>query len=237
MKYLRFNIRLYFLLTGAFIIMTVIGTLSHELGHYTVARLLGYEASINYQSCRHWNPQTDDYLMDTYVQHKKEIKSGKDFPGREKYLTLSDVRRRDDLLILIGGPMQTILTGLTGLLLLLVFKRRVRDKDGITFLGWVFIFLTLFWLRQLSNFVVGVAIFFIRGTSPFRGDEVRIAHYLNINFWSIQSITAVAAIMVLLYVLSMIPRNQVFTFLLAGLTGGVAGYYIWLIKLGHVIMP
>lgn len=42
--------RLFFYLIAGFIIFTVIGTLTHELGHYIVAKYLGYEARINYAS-------------------------------------------------------------------------------------------------------------------------------------------------------------------------------------------
>ena len=41
----------------AFIAATIIGTITHELGHYLVAKSFGYPASINYAST-HWEPSS-----------------------------------------------------------------------------------------------------------------------------------------------------------------------------------
>lgn len=47
---MTYNLRLFIFLVIGFISATVIGTLSHEFGHYAVAEYLGYDASINYGS-------------------------------------------------------------------------------------------------------------------------------------------------------------------------------------------
>lgn len=43
-----FDRKLFTVLAVVFILMTVIGTLSHEYGHYLAAKLMGYDARINY---------------------------------------------------------------------------------------------------------------------------------------------------------------------------------------------
>jgi hypothetical protein len=46
----RFNTRLFVFLTLGFIVFTVIGTVSHECGHYVAAKLMGFDAQMNYMS-------------------------------------------------------------------------------------------------------------------------------------------------------------------------------------------
>jgi len=45
---MRFHKKLLFFLVTAFIVFTAIGTMAHELGHYFVAKVLGYRATIGY---------------------------------------------------------------------------------------------------------------------------------------------------------------------------------------------
>lgn len=47
---MRFDTRLFIYLSSAFAIFVVIGTLSHEFGHYLVAESFGYNASISFGS-------------------------------------------------------------------------------------------------------------------------------------------------------------------------------------------
>ncbi|ESU20486.1 hypothetical protein FEDK69T_30110 [Flavobacterium enshiense DK69] len=49
------NIKLLIYLAFGFIASTIIGTLSHEFGHYLIAETLGYDASINYASTSYSN--------------------------------------------------------------------------------------------------------------------------------------------------------------------------------------
>lgn len=52
---MKFDTRLFFYLTAGFIIATAFGTFTHELGHYSIAKYLGYDAYINYKST-HFSP-------------------------------------------------------------------------------------------------------------------------------------------------------------------------------------
>ena len=45
-----FDKGLFIKLFFAFIIVTIIGTLTHQLGHYLMAKYFGYSAKINYAS-------------------------------------------------------------------------------------------------------------------------------------------------------------------------------------------
>jgi hypothetical protein len=237
MEYLKFDIKLFIFLAITFIGMTVVGTLTHELGHYSVSKLLGYEANISYQSSGHWNNELDEYLNSTYEKYANEIKNRLDFPEKEKYFEAMKKYRTDNFLITLGGPLQTIMIGTFGLIFLLVYRDKFITKDKVYITGWVSIFLALFWLRQVANMFVGLLIYVMKGQSSVSSDEERLAHHLGIHFESIQIITGIIGILVLLVVLRLLPKSIVVTFLISGLVGGIAGYYLWLVRFGQYIMP
>lgn len=53
--------------------MTVIGTITHEMGHYSVARILGYKAQINYASCIYWDEEDEAYFREVGKKYPNEI--------------------------------------------------------------------------------------------------------------------------------------------------------------------
>jgi len=217
--------------------MTVVGTLTHELGHYSVSKLLGYEASINYQSSSHWDNNLNEYLRNTYENYSYELKNKLDFPGKSKYLKTAQKYHADNFWITLGGPLQTILTGTIGFFLLLVYRKKHITSDKVSLIGWTLIFISLFWLRQVANLFVAVISFFRNGQTYISGDEMILARHLDINIWSIQIITGLIGLGILILVLRLLPKTKVLTFLLSGLSGGILGYYLWIIKFGQYIMP
>lgn len=237
MKYLKFDFRLSISLTLTFILMTVVGTLTHEFGHYSVSKTLGYEASINYQSSSHWNDDLNEYLKDTYKKYSNEIKSDTDFLGKEKYQKAVQKYRSDNFWIILGGPLETILTGSIGFILLLLFRKRFITSDQVHFIGWTLVFLSLFWLRQVANLFMTVMSLLLKGQPSQRGDEMRLANHLDINIWTIQIATGLLGLGILSKVLRFLPKTVIVTFLISGLIGGILGYYLWLIKFGQYIMP
>ncbi|MCC5945354.1 MAG: hypothetical protein JJT94_10485 [Bernardetiaceae bacterium] len=238
MSYLNFDIKIFFGLLISFILMTVIGTLTHELGHYAVAKVLGYEATINYQSMSYKDSVGDAYWMGMYEKYSYEIQNGLDFPDKAEFEKVIEKYQRNSFWITMGGPLQTMLTGTIGLLLLLFYRKNIINKERVTLIGWVFIFMTLFWLRQAANLFMAIWSFILNGENmSYSGDEMEMTYYLEWNVWSIQLATGIIALGVLLLVLKMLPKKIVLTFLVAGLVGGIAGYYLWLIKFGPIIMP
>lgn len=237
MNYLKFDVKLFVCLTLCFIIMTVIGTITHEMGHYSVARILGYKAQFNYASCIYWDEEDEAYFREVGKKYPDEISNDQYFPGKEKFMNLLNKYKKDGLLITLGGPVQTTLTGTIGLLLLLFFRKRINKTGQLTIAVWTFIFLSLFWLRQLANLFMLTLNYFLKGGIGEKGDEVRIARYFGLNILTIQVATGLIAALVLLYIIRLIPKAQLLTFLSSGLIGGVAGYYLWIIKFGSVIMP
>jgi hypothetical protein len=217
--------------------MTVIGTLTHELGHYSVSKYLGYEASINYQSSAHWDNDLNEYFKYVFEKHSNEIKNNLDFPEKEKYTKTIEKYQSDNFWIILGGPLQTILTGSFGFILLLVYRHKFIKSDTIPVIGWTLIFLSLFWLRQVANLFMAILTYISNGQPSHRGDEIRLALHLDLNIWSIQVATGIFGLTVLFIILRLLPKPMVLTFLISGIFGGTLGYYLWLIKFGQYIMP
>jgi hypothetical protein len=193
----------------SFFAATIIGTLSHELGHYIVAKYQGFDARINYGSTILSSPNPNNPIIPS-----------------------------SPIAITLGGPLQTILTGTIGLLLLFIYRKSFRPTDKLSYGQWLIIFLSLFWLRQTANFCTWLGGYFITGTFSSRGDEIRITIFFDLPTWTIISVTAIIGAFILAIItFKFIPSRQRTTFLTAGLLGGISGYYFWLIQFGKYIMP
>jgi hypothetical protein len=205
----NFDKRLFVKLFFAFIAFTIIGTLSHEFGHFLAAKYYGFHARINY-AYSYW----------------------------ETYDPNEIVSDRTVFFITLAGPLQTMLTGTIGLLLLFVFRNSFRQTERLSFKLWTVLFISLFWLRQLANFAVWFGSCVFTGQFSQKGDEIKLAHFLRLPGWSIITVTAIISVFVLtLIFFKFIPIKQRLTFILSGLSGGIAGYYLWLVLLGKYIMP
>jgi hypothetical protein len=90
---MNINPRLFLFLFLSFILAAIVGTLSHELGHYAVAEWLGCDAVIHFGSMG-------------------IIDSGSVPEGRTSH----------GLWITFGGPLQTVLTGSIGLMFFFVLN-------------------------------------------------------------------------------------------------------------------
>jgi len=229
-----FDKKNFVLLLIGFIVSTIVGTLSHEFGHYTVAKILGYEAKINYGSVKWMDEQDLIFIRSSWKNYHTEIKANKEFPGKSK---LDDINS-DGFWITLGGPLQTIITGTFGLIFLIIFKNKFIKVDNLSKVGWLLVFLTLFWLRQTANLFVGLGSSIITGKSSTRSDEARLDLHLNFPLLTIEILTGFIGMLILIYVtFKIIPNKQRLTFLLAGIFGGISGYILWLKTLGPVIMP
>ncbi len=230
--------RLFTVIAFAFILFTVIGTLTHELGHLAVAQLNGYKGgTIHYGSSNPGTSRDYEIIDSLYSVYETEIKSRTDFPQQELYNATLKRIISTQFWITLGGPLQTMLTGTIGFILLLISVSTTK-RDSVSFKQWGFIFLSLFWLRQTTNLVVGMAIHLLNGHASERGDEIRLARHLNWPAYSIEATTGVIGFGILVYIVSkIIPLQQRFTFVSAGMFGGIAGYLIWLQWFGKVIMP
>jgi len=201
------------ILTVAFILFTVVGTLSHEYGHIIVAKKLGYNTTLHYGSM--------DY---TSKLHTNEIK--------EETLIF------DSLLITMGGPLQTILTGSFGLILLL-YNRKKMSMHGLKITDWFAVFLALFWLREVFNILTAIIGEIIKPNgSYFGGDEKYISEVLNLPIGTTSITLGIVGVLIATFVVfKIVPNKLRLTFMLSGFLGGISGYYLWMKIIGPIVLP
>ena len=203
-----FDRKLFIYLSLVFIIMTVIGTVSHEYGHYISAKILGFNSRINYGM--------------TMLENN---------PNKS-------MSRKEAFLFTLGGPIQTILTGTLGIILLYVYRKTFYQIEKLFIFQWTIIFMSLFWLRQVCNLFTWILFYFINGKFGVRGDEIKLAKYLELPNWSILLLTALIGGLVLsIVILKFIPKKVRLTFIVSGLFGGISGYILWLRIFGKIVMP
>lgn len=228
--------RLFIYLVLGFIAATVIGTVTHECGHIAVAKMLGYKTELHYASMSaDYNEKTEE--IDRYYESNKEIlMTKKDSPERQKLESLIVAYQKDGTMVRWGGPIQTMLTGTIGFLLLWFNRKNIDNK--LTLLQWIFVLLTFFWSRQIFNMLTGTALYFKRGKWVITGDEAILSYHYNLPTETINAVTAIIATVILLVtVFKLIPKQQRLTFITAGIIGSTIGALFWLKYFGPVILP
>ena len=233
----RANKKLFIFLTLAFILATIVGTLSHELGHYTASKFLGYPASISYKSTRPDFSSDYDQITEIRKKYSNEIKEGMDYPDKKLYSALNKKLSNASYLITLAGLVQTILTGTLGLLLLLLFRNRIFKNERVSFAGWCWIFMTLFWLREPANLCMALAYQLFNVPHSLNGDEFMLSTFLDLPLWSIAGILAFIGVLVLIWVLYKLPKPFRYTFIMAAIVGGSTGAVLWFMVLGKLLLP
>ena len=234
----KFDINLFIFLAVAFILSTIVGTISHEYGHYAVAKSLGYSATVSYGYTNWDDNKTKPFIDSISSKYSKELEANLDFPRKKEFDLIQDKQIKDSFWITLGGPIQTMLTGTIGLLLLLTQRRKILETKSIKLYQWLCIFLSLFWLRQFANLVTWTFSYFINGKFSLTGDEVSLALSLRFPKETLVVSTAIIGLAVSLFVIfKIIPIDKRITFISAGLFGGILGYLFWLVWVGPIIMP
>ena len=234
---ITFNIKSFIILTFAFIVFTAIGTVTHEYGHILVAKYLGYETTLHYGSMN-YNSELNEKIYDIYNQNKTAIQNDQYFDKKNEYEIGIEELQSNGLLIIIGGPLQTTLTGLIGLIILFMRRNHII-KLGLKMIDWLAVFLSLFWLREVFNLVmsIGLNIISARG-SFFSGDERYISYGLNLWEGTAPIILGFAGLLISLFVIfNIIPNRHRLTFIISGLVGGIVGFILWMNILGPRILP
>lgn len=235
---MKSKLSLLLILSITFIVFTVVGTLSHEYGHIVVAKYLGYETRLHYGSMNYDHSQEEIKFEEIYKKNKSSIQNKEDFPEKATYQRLVKKLYYDNLFITTGGPVQTILTGTIGFILLL-FRRKKILENGMKILDWLYVFLSLFWLREVCNLTMSVASALLNGKKNyFGGDEKNIALMLEIPKGSIAIPLAIIGLCIALFVIfKIIPKEKRLIFISSGFLGGIAGFILWLRILGPIVMP
>lgn len=212
--------------------VVIFGTLSHEFGHYIMARLLGYEASFNYAHTIYVDKDNVEFVKNSFNNYNQFIEKELPFPNSEKYYKLKSKYLNDAFLITSSGVLFTVLTGIFGLTLA-IFGDKINNSN-ITFTGMLF---CLFILRQPVNFLFGLYNFYILN-KPNNSDEIRLANSLKIHFLTFEILTSIIAL--ILYIkllnLNLFRHNKTFMTIHI-LIGGTLGFYLWLYVLGPFLLP
>jgi len=202
-------------------LFTAIGTVSHEYGHIAVAKYFGYETSLHYGSMsyypkgylqdenleaykkltkEHWNSEYESWPDDVKEQAEEyqnilEKKYWSKKSNKSHYVT-------------IGGPLQTILTGMVGL------------------------------IREVFNLVYSLGTEIISPDGKwFGGDEYSISKELNLWSGTVSIILGAIGLLISLYIVfRIVPENLRLTFILSGLIGGISGFIFWMNIIGPIIL-
>lgn len=236
---LIFHKRLFILLSLSFIVATVVGTLSHETGHYFAAKYYGFKKPRIHYNYTLW--QCHNALQNKFIaiqqRNANAIKNKRPFPEDARYNAMQKEIFRQQVNIGLAGPIETMLTGTIGLFLLLAFRKKYQQSDTLKAWQWLLVFITLFWLRELFNLVVAFVYWFIYHRWLY-GDESHISTAWHLPPYAGYALTGSIALIVLaIVVFKFVPVKQRLTFLLAGLAGGIMGAILWLVLLGPVVMP
>lgn len=202
---MQVDLKQLLLLGLSFIAFTIIGTLLHELGHITVAKIYGIDTQLHFGSME-WDDE--------------------------------ESTNRQAFWISAGGPIQTMLFGTIGYLIILGRKQKIR-KSGLGFFEWVLLFLGLFWLRQIFNLLQGILSFAMgKDNLLFGGDERYLSESLQIPTGSISILTALFGLWICCHlVFGIVPKSLRGTFILSGLLGGTIGFVFWMYLLGPIVLP
>ena len=224
----------------AFSIFVVIGTLTHELGHYTAGKLLGYNCTLHFASCNYTHPSSSDLTI-AYRKLWDQYGGDKSCIPQSEIIKLSERRStmyKNRIWFTIGGPLQTMLTGTLGLLLLW-WRKKKRQIDGWRLVDWLFVYLALFWSREPFNLAFSLSKRIMTGSgSFFSGDEKIISNHYHLyeGFFSIV-LGVLGAIICSYVVFKIIPSDKRLHFFLGGLIGGLLGYWLWMCLVGPVVLP
>ena len=226
------------LFSSLFILFTIIGAISHEYGHIIVARFLGYKTELHYGSMNYHRNFKRNEVNGIINRNKHQILNDQHFSEEQKLKKLIKKNRRDSLLISIGGPLQTNITGTFCFLILLYRKEKIKI-NGLKFFDWICVFLSLFWLRQVSNLVLYfIKVLILKRQKHFSGDEYHIALMLKIPSETISIITGILGLLVSLVVIfKIIDHKNRLTFIISGFLGGIVGFIFWMILVGPIILP
>jgi hypothetical protein len=215
--------------------MTPIGTITHELGHVITARLLGYSTVLKYSSMN-WTNDFKKDIIKRYNIYQYEIENNLPFDKSEKYRIDIKKLNDDDLLILLGGVIQTISFGLIAFFILI--NRKKRKIISYKLFDWTLIFITLFLLRETFNLLSGVLKGLSNNNRFFYGDEARIAEILNLHRGIFLLPLGILSTLIMAYVFfKIIPLEKRTAFIISGIIGIPIGYFVWMYVFGPYLLP
>lgn len=194
-------------LTIGFILFTIIGTVSHEFGHIIVAKSLGYDTTLHYGSMTYDDSHFKKRIVKIYTENKTEIATGTSFQNKAEYEKGVEKLTNDILLVRIGGPLQTIITGVIGLLIIYLRRKKIKEF-GLKLMDWLALFLSLFWLREVFNLIMSITSEFINPNgSYFGGDEKLVSELLNVWSGTVSLVLGVIGFVISVFIIFRLCQN------------------------------
>lgn len=232
------KLKLFLLLFATFIAFTIIGTLTHELGHYGAAKYLGLTPILHYQSVTLELSNNDIELDKIYGLYQEDINAKRDFPAKKRLDEIMEIETKNDFIHTAAGPIQTMLTGMIGFILILIYRKRYFQSAVLNWKQWLLIFFSLFWLREIFNTAMALATLIFTKEKEFYGDEFILSQYLSLGNFGFPIITAIIGLIIsCIVVFKFVPSSQRKIFIGAGFVGGIMGYILWMYILGPRLLP
>lgn len=187
--------------------MPIIGTISHEIGHYFIANLLGYNAYLHFASI------TFDVGVEENIPPNRYI------------------------FILLGGVFQTILTSLLSIFILYKNKNIILKSFYYRFILIYFsLFISRevinFIIALLMGIINGGNYFGVNSDEK----KISILFGLWYGVIPI-FMFILALIIIIYILINYIKKNELIVFLIITFIGGSLGMYLWLGLFGQKIIP
>lgn len=199
-----------------FLIAAIIGTIAHEFGHVIAGTLVGFKTSVHYAY--------------THCHNCFELSN-----ATKTFRQLQDYEHRR-ILFTFGGPIQTILTGVAGIVLLL-FIRRKEAVDAYDVKHLFALTLSFFISRNVFNEVLFWAKYFTAKELPYRCDECKLLNYYNVNPIVGHLTILFVASAILYWITFVLLKKHRIQFILWGGLGSLTGGLLWLYVIGEHVMP
>src|SRR5690606_11477284 len=140
-------------------------------------------------------------------KYNYEIQNNLDFAAKNEYINYQKTIIESSLVIYMIGPLQTMLFGTIGLVILHIRKIKFHRKE-LNFIDWFAIFLSLFWSRQLMNLIISVTGRILFGASNyFGGDEAEISSMLSLPSGTLSIATGIIGFIICYHIVFKIVPN------------------------------
>ena len=245
-----FHKRPFVYLLLCFILLPAVSTLLHEGGHYMAMRALGHQhLVIHYTFTDTSRNEIRAERHAIHLRNKEAIDNNLQFPEESRYQLLGrqidtmwatyKVRRFDarEAFMYASGPLENILTGTIGILLLLVYRRSYKRALALNVRQWAIVFSALFWYSAVPTLLGIIYKYFIRGDQDMRTDLYKVSVHFGLYPWALDIVCGVLGVLAVWLILRFIPAGQRCTAALAGFLGILVGSVLWWGLVGPLLMP
>lgn len=149
----------------------------------------------------------------------------------------SPVYLRKELMIIIAGPLLTISIGCYGFFNLILNKSNKISQDFIL-KNYGYVYLTLFWLRQVFNLFTSLLNSVLKGKFCFGGDESKISKMLNLNPGFFGVLSGTIGLLICTYtIFIVVPKKTRINLIIGGFIGSVFSFVVWTYIIGSFVLP